>query len=94
MRCTRSGAQILPYYLAPLLLLAYVRITTSYFYATEKTILSYIIVYTEPVFTLLLLLILPQFLKLTGVWLAVPLAQTATFAVGLVESRVAKQKAV
>lgn len=87
-------AQMLPYYLAPLLFLAYVRITTSYFYATEETILSYIIVYAEPVFTLLLLLILPQFLKLTGVWLAVPLAQTATFAVGLVESRVAKQKAV
>lgn len=82
------------YVIPSVLFLVYVRITTSYFYATEETILSYIIVYAEPVFTLLLLLILPQFLKLTGVWLAVPLAQTATFAVGLVESRVAKQKAV
>ena len=85
-------AQTLPYYLAPLLCLAYVRITTSYFYATEETILSYVLVYAEPVFTLLLLLVLPHFLKLTGVWLAVPLAQIATFLVGLVESSAAKRK--
>lgn len=69
----------LPYFLATLLFLSFVRITTSYFYATEKTILSYILVYAEPVFTLLFLLILPLMLKLTGVWMAVPLAQVATF---------------
>lgn len=77
----------LPYFLAPLLFLAYVRITTSYFYATEKTILSYILVYAEPVCTLLMLLILPPMLELTGVWLAVPTAQTITFVTALAAKR-------
>lgn len=57
----------LPFFLAPLLLLAFVRITTSYFYATEKNALSYLLVYAEPVCTLLMLLLLPPALKLTGV---------------------------
>ena len=73
--------QYLPYFLATLLFLAFVRITTSYFYATEKTVLSYVLVYAEPVCTLLLLVILPPMLKLTGVWLAVPLAQVVTFGI-------------
>ena len=69
----------LPYFLAPLLFLAFVRITTSYFYATEKTSLSYVLVYSEPGWTLILLIVLPLALKLTGVWLAIPLAQVITF---------------
>lgn len=74
----------LPYFLATLLFLAFVRITTSYFYATEKTVLSYVLVYAEPVCTLLFLLILPLMFKLTGVWLAVPLAQVVTFVVAII----------
>ena len=85
-------ARYLPYFLATLLFLAFVRITTSYFYATEETPLSYILVYAEPVCTLLLLLILPLFWKLTGVWLAVPLAQVLTFVIGLAEYRVAAKR--
>ena len=42
-------ARYLPYFLATLLFLAFVRITTSYFYATEETLLSYILVYAEPI---------------------------------------------
>ena len=75
--------QYIPYFLATLLFLAFVRITTSYFYATEKTVLSYILVYAEPICTLLFLLLLPLALKLTGVWLAVPLAQVVTFVIAL-----------
>ena len=71
----------LPFFLATLLLLAFVRVTTAYFYATEKTALSYVLVYAEPVCTLFFLLILPVAFKLQGVWLAVPLAQTVTFAI-------------
>ena len=82
-------ARYLPYFLATLLFLAFVRITTAYFYATEETMLSYILVYAEPVCTLLLLLILPLFRKITGVWLAVPLAQVLTFLIGLIEYRIA-----
>lgn len=77
-------AQYLPLFLATLLFLAFVRITTSYFYATEKTALSYVLVYAEPVCTLLALLLLPLGLKLTGVWLAVPLAQVLTFVIAFI----------
>ena len=77
----------LPYFLATLLFLAYVRITTAYFYATEKTMLSYALVYAEPVCTLLLLALLPLALRLTGVWLAVPLAQVMTFVVAVCAKR-------
>ena len=77
-------AQYLPLFLAPLLFLTFVRITTSYFYATEKTVLSYVLVYAEPVCTLLALLLLPLGLKLTGVWLAVPLAQAITFVIAFI----------
>ena len=77
-------AQYLPWFLAALLFLAYVRITTAYFYAAEKTALSYLLVYAEPVCTLLLLLALPPVLGLNGVWLAVPLAQTVTFVIALI----------
>ena len=77
-------AQYLPWFLAALLFLAYVRITTAYFYAAEKTTLSYLLVYAEPVCTLLLLLILPPVLGLDGVWLAVPLAQTVTYVIALI----------
>ena len=80
-------AQYLPYFLATLLFLAFVRITTSYFSASEKTTLSYILVYAEPVCTLLLLLILPLALHLTGVWLAVPLAQAVTFVIAWLAKR-------
>lgn len=85
-------ARYLPYFLATLLFLAFVRITTSYFYATEETVLSYILVYAEPVCTLLLLLVLPPFLKLTGVWLAVPLAQAVTFVIGIAEERIVAKR--
>ena len=79
--------QYLPFFLGTLLFLAFVRITTSYFYATEKTVLSYILVYAEPVCSLLALLLLPPMLKLTGVWLAVPLAQVVTFLIALAAKR-------
>lgn len=78
----------LPYFLAPMLFLAFVRITTSYYYATEKNILSYTLVYAEPILTFVLLLILPASFALEGVWLAVPIAQGITFLIALSEKLV------
>ena len=51
-----------------------------FLYATEKSVLSYILVYAEPAAILVLLLTLPRLpaLGLLGVWLAVPLAQMLT----------------
>ena len=40
--------------------------------------------YAEPVGTLLMLLILPPMLKLTGVWLAVPIVQIITFVIAMI----------
>lgn len=74
----------LPWFLAPLLFLAFVRITTSYLYATEKTKASYLLVYAEPVCTLIFLLAMPPMIGITGVWLAVPFAQTVTFAMAVI----------
>lgn len=74
----------LPWFLATLLFLCFTRITTTYFYATEKTALSYVLVYGETVCTVLLLLLLPLAFDLTGVWLAMPLAQIILFAVALI----------
>lgn len=64
-------------------LLAYTRVTIAYFYATEKTALSYVLVFSEPVLTFAVLLILPHLLKLTGVWLAIPAAQALTFCIAV-----------
>ncbi len=47
-------------------------------------------VYAEPIFTLLLL---PGKLHLAGVWLAVPLAQTAAFVIALAEKQIAEKTA-
>lgn len=73
----------LPLFLATLPLLAYTRVTIAYFYATEKTALSYVLVFSEPVLTFAVLLILPQLFKLTGVWLAIPAAQALTFCIAV-----------
>ena len=48
------------------------------------TLLSYILVYAEPVFLFLLLLLLPRMAGLSGVWLSIPLAQSLTFVTALV----------
>ena len=73
----------LPLFLVTLPLLAYTRVTIAYFYATEKTALSYVLVFSEPVLTFAVLLILPQLFKLTGVWLAIPAAQALTFCIAV-----------
>ena len=75
-RCLAQVLLLLP-------LLAYTRVTIAYFYATEKTALSYVLVFSEPVLTFAVLLILPQLLKLTGVWLAIPAAQALTFCIAV-----------
>ena len=87
-------AKYLPLFLSPLLFLAYIRITTTYLYATEKALLSYLLVYAEPVMLLFLLLLLPQIpiLSEVAVWLAVPIAQFITWGLSLVVKRYADKQ--
>lgn len=84
---SREVAFYLPLFLAALLFVSYVRVTASCFYATEKTGLSYALVFAEPGFQLVLFLLLPPGLGLTGVWLAVPLAQALAWAVSFCAKR-------
>ena len=58
---------LLPFFFATMLLLSFVRITTSYFYATEKAALSYLLIYAEPVCTLVFPSILSLAFQLNGV---------------------------
>lgn len=79
----REVAGILPYFIAGFLFLAFVRVTTSGFYATEKNNFAYILVYAEPVMLFLLLLVVPRFWGITGIWVAAPLSQIITAIIAL-----------
>lgn len=57
---TNAGiSKIMPIFLVSVPFVAINRITTSSFYATEKNIFSYILTFIEPMFMLILMLILP-----------------------------------
>lgn len=73
----------LPIFLLSIVFMAFSRITTSSFYATEKSMSSYIIVYSEPIFLFVLLQILPHFYGQVGVWWSMALAQIITSIVAL-----------
>lgn len=92
----REVAGILPYFIAGFLFLAFVRVTTSGFYATEKNNFAYILVYAEPVMLFLLLLIVPRFWGITGIWACAPLSQIITAVIALaakkMESRISACK--
>ena len=65
--------------------IAVIRVTIAYFYSTGYNTYAYILVYGEPVMIVLLLVILPLFLDVNGVWAAIPLEQLlmAGLALGL-----------
>lgn len=52
-------AKIIPVFLVSVPFVAILRITTASFYATEKSLYSYILTFIEPLFMLVLMLILP-----------------------------------
>lgn len=74
---------ILPLFIAGFLFVGFSRIATAYFYATGNTWRAYIVIYGEPLCLLVLLLILPNFMGITGTWLSVPLSQALLAAVAL-----------
>lgn len=52
-------AKIIPIFLVSVPFVAIVRVTTASFYASEKSVLSYVLTFTEPILMLMLMLILP-----------------------------------
>ena len=69
-------------FLAAVPVLAFLRVTTAGFYATEQTRFSYMIVYGEPIFLALLLPVLPAWMGLKGVWWSQTGAQILTALMG------------
>lgn len=80
-------AKYLPYFLTTIIFISFVRITTAYFYATEKDKYSHMLVYAEPICILLILIILPIFLGVFGVWIALPLSQIIMFVLSFFTKR-------
>ncbi|MDE7326220.1 MAG: hypothetical protein K2N63_08095 [Lachnospiraceae bacterium] len=79
---------VLPMFLVGIVFLSFTRVTTSGFYATEKSLYSYILVYAEPVLLFMLLLVLPHFTGMTGVWWSTCLSQVfCAFAALLLKSK-------
>lgn len=69
-------------FLAAVPFLAFLRVTSAGFYATEQTRFSYMIVYGEPIFLALLLPVLPAWMGLKGVWWSQTGAQILTALMG------------
>ena len=57
-----------PVFLVGMFFYAYSRICSSAFYSTECETISYVCIYAEPIMLIVLLLIIPRFYSLTGVW--------------------------
>lgn len=53
-------AKIMPVFLVSVPFVAILRITTASFYATEKSVFSYVLTFIEPLFMLVLMLLLPR----------------------------------
>lgn len=77
--------QVLPYFIVGLLFAAFLRITTSYFYAVCNNKSAYILIYGEPLLLGLFVgVILPKLMGINGVWIAVPITQVCLAVVGYI----------
>ncbi len=74
----KTVSTILPIFLSGYIFLSFSRITTAAFYATERILYSYFLVYAEPIFQIVLLALLPYLWRQTGVWWCMPLSQIIT----------------
>lgn len=78
---------VMPIFLLSLPADAITRVTSAAFYATEKSVWSYLLILSEPVFTLVLVLILlPLFGGQIMIWWSSVAAKIITAVVGIVLS--------
>lgn len=77
----------IPVFLLGIFFVSFTRVTTSCFYAIEKTVYSYILVYAEPIMLFILLLIIPPIMGLNGVWWSMCLAQIICSGIAFVLKR-------
>ena len=83
LEVAKLTGEAFPLFAIGLLFTAYLRITTSYFYAIGRNGYSYVLVYGEPIFLFLFLLVLPPVEQLMGVWLSSPLSQLFLMLIGM-----------
>ena len=80
--------RIMPVFLVSVPFVAVTRVTTASFYATEESVLSYILTYIEPVLMLVLMLILPPlFGGQIMVWWSTVIARIIAAALALILKR-------
>lgn len=84
--------KIMPIFLISVPFVAVTRIATASFYATEKSILSYILTFIEPVFMLLLMLILPHFGGQVMIWWRTVLSRIFSAVLALILTNMQKIK--
>lgn len=82
-----SIAEIMPIFLISVPFVAITRIATATFYATEKSILSYILTFIEPVLMLIFMLILPHFGGQVMIWWSTVLARMIAAVLALCATR-------
>lgn len=80
---TANVAAILPVFISGYLFIAVSRVTTSWFYTTEKNLFAYLVIYGEIAALFVLLLILPRHAGILGTWAAVPLSWFFAMVFGL-----------
>lgn len=73
--------ELMPVFLYGLLFTGISRVTMSYYYATEKSSLSYVLVYGELLILFLFQLVLSPVIGINGTWYATPLSQAVISAV-------------
>lgn len=79
-----NTGKIIPIFLISVPFVAIIRVSTACFYATEKSVLSYILTFIEPVLMLILMLILPRlFGGQIMVWWSTVIARIASAALAL-----------
>lgn len=83
---------IMPIFLVGVMVLAFTRVTTSSFYATEQNMFSYILVYAEPVFLILFLLLFPRFWGQSGVWWSMCASQVMSAVLALILKKLSDRK--
>lgn len=74
-RVTEYVTKILPIFLLGLLFAGVSRAVISYFYATEKNIKAYFLIYGESLLLCILLWIIPHFAGILGTWISVMASQ-------------------
>lgn len=81
----RMYGTVILYFAAGLIFAAFLRVTTSYFYAVEQNMEAYVLIYGEPlILALFMIFVFPKTFGIAGVWAAPPFTQLCLALVGFI----------